>query len=321
MASKLRQSIKRVLNRTFNVRVANKVPLKVRVANKEPLTVRVEAGSLKTPSTDNVLELILAELKTHRRELEALRIAVTAETLRDVSAFFERQVSSLRETLEMLATTDISMARFGDGEFRLMLRDDFNLRFQPNSSALQQDLEAVLRLEDPSVLVCFPQVFRDAHWSGVYQELWPTLQNLIHGNQRFGCAHVTRPQVFADLGSHAVQLWRQVWDRKNVVVVTGEGSRFELVPDLFDNVTSSQFVRGPAIGAYAQLQALEAEALQAGADVALLALGPAGTVLAPRLARQGLRALDIGHLSNSYLSAVGQGPRPEALPIARGGSA
>lgn len=308
MASKLKESIKRVLNRTFNVRVAN----------NEPLKVRVDAGTLDAPSTDKLLGLILAELKTHRRELETLRIAATAETVRQVSAFFERQVASPHETLKTLATTDISMARFGDGEFRLMLRDDFNLRFQPNSDTLREDLETVLRLEDPRVLVCFPQVFRDAHWSGVYQELWPSLRELIRDDQRFGCAHVTRPQIFASLGPHALQLWRQVWEDKKVVIVTGEGSRFDLVPELFNNVKSSQFVRGPAIGAYAQLQDLEGKALKAGADVALLALGPAGTVLAPRLARQGLRALDIGHLSNSYQSAVGKGPRPEALPVSRG---
>jgi hypothetical protein len=221
------------------------------------------------------------------------------------------------ETLQTLATTDCSMARFGDGEFRLMLRDDFSLRFQRNSDNLQTDLKRILLSSDANLLIGFPQVFRDAHWSGVYQELWPVLRELIAPDQRFGCAHVTRPQLFTTFGQTAVQLWRQVWEDKRIVIVTGERSRFDLIPELFDNARTVEFVLGSPVDAYSDADELALRALQANAELALLSLGPTGTVLAARLASQGMRALDIGHLSGSYQSALGGGPRPEAMPIVR----
>lgn len=48
-------------------------------------------------------------------------------------------------------------------------------------------------------------------------------------------------------------------------------------------------------------------------DMFLIALGPTGTVLASRLFHKNLRALDIGHLNNSYDTVFLNSVRPESL--------
>lgn len=297
--------IRQAANRIFNVKVTN----------TKPIPVSFDDPIHSDPAVSKLLRQIHGELKTHRRELETIRLSATSEVMQEVSAFHRAQVQTQLETLELLATTDASLARFGDGEFRLMLRSDFNLRFQDNSAKLQNDLKNVFMSQQGNLLVGFPQLFRDAHWSGVYQELWGTLRELTTTTSNFACAHVTRPQAFSVLGDRAVELWRQVWEGKKVSIITGEGSRFDLVPELFDNLAGAEFIYSKPVGAYDDLERIESLVMDSDCDMALIALGPAGTVLAHRLADKGKRALDIGHLSNSYENVYKGAPRPEATAI------
>ncbi|MGQ3385014.1 GT-D fold domain-containing glycosyltransferase [Glutamicibacter sp. TV12E] len=301
--------IRKVANRIFSVKVVNSRPIAVTL--DPPITADRDQKTL--------LRQIHNELKTHRRELETIRLAATSEVMQDVSKFHRNQVKTLLETLELLATTDVSMSRFGDGEFRLMLLNDFNLRFQKNSSELQEDLRNVFTSNDANLAVGFPQLFRDAHWSGVYQELWPRLVQLTASDRAYACAHVTRPQAFSTLGQRAVDLWRQVWDGKKVAIVTGEGSRFELIPELFDNLASHEFIYSKPVGAYDDLDRVQALVADSDCELVLIALGPAGGILAHRLAGAGKRALDIGHLSNSYENVFKGAPRPEATAVTTDG--
>lgn len=299
--------ISRLLNKVFNVKVTNSTPIEVTVRSFDE----------KHANLDKVLKQIHSELRNYRREIETIRFATTREVMNDVGAFHRAQVSSQLESLTRLAQSQASLARFGDGEFRMMLRPDFNLRFQSNSEALRDDLRRTFTSTDENLLVGFPQLFRDAHWSGVYQELWDELRQLLTEDQRFVNAHITRPQTFSLLGQQAVDLWRSIWDGKKVSIVTGEGSRFELVPALFDNLAGSEFIYSQATNAYSDLERLHQLSLEADSDLVLIALGPAGSVLAHRLAASGKRALDIGHLPNSYLNVFEGAGRPESVPVVR----
>ena len=46
--------------------------------------------------------------------------------------------------MRRVARDRLSLARFGDGELKIMLRPQYNLRFQPWSAGLAGDLRAVL---------------------------------------------------------------------------------------------------------------------------------------------------------------------------------
>jgi hypothetical protein len=113
-----------------------------------------------------------------------------------------------------------------------------------------------------------------------------------------------------------VELWRDVWAGAEVCVVTGEGSRFELVPELFDNIKSSRYVYSTPVNAYADLprlmEALESEDPD---QLYLISLGPAGTLVAAWLARMGRWAIDIGHISDSWANVFNSGAWPESLDV------
>ena len=299
--------LKNFSNKIFNVQVRNGQPIVVRLTNK----------SGQPDIAEKTLQKILDELKLQRKELSAIRSGVNTDLMHDVTNFHSRQVRSMHESLELLASSEASLARFGDGEFRLMLRPEFNLRFQQNSRQLQEDLKEVFMSKSDDLLVGFPLQFRDAHWSHLYAELWHMLKELIHPEQKFINAHITRPKAFELMGNQAVDLWRQVWDGQDACVVTGEGSRFDLVDELFDNLKSVDFVYSTPNNAYTDVDRLVEEVQQHEAKLVLISLGPAGTVLAYKLAKLGIRALDIGHLSSSYLNVMKGDARPEATPVIR----
>ncbi|MGO2123862.1 GT-D fold domain-containing glycosyltransferase [Glutamicibacter arilaitensis] len=296
-------NIKRFANRNFNVQVANKKPIPVKMTGNDELPA--------------LLKQVIAELKRNRKELSAIRTATSGRYMDEVAEVYAHQVLPFKESLEMLAESDASLARFGDGEFRLMLRSEFNLNFQINSKELQYQLRDVFETQSSDLLIGFPFLFRDAHWSNVYAELWPSLKPLISPQQRFINAHITRPRAFETLGQQAVDLWRNVWDQKDAVIVTGEGSRFDLIPELFDNLGRVDFVHSTPMNAFADLERVVAETQKKNPDLVIISLGPAGTILAKLLSEQGIRALDIGHLSSSYLNVMQGHARPERTPALR----
>lgn len=271
-----------------------------------------------TTATNARLAKMAEESKKQTRILESIRLAVSADTMAEVQEFVNSRQLTMLDTIRRLATTENSLARFGDGEFRLMLRSDFDLRFQRNSAALQKELLEVFQATDtPGLDIGFPQVFRDAHWTGVWAELWPQLRPALPATGTFVNSHVTRPLAFSLLGDEAVQLWREVWRDKRVVVITGAGSRFEADPALFSSAISLTTVESLATHAYADLDRVVDVVLSMRdeVDLALISLGPSGTVLAPRLHQAGLRALDLGHIVNSYQNIFSGAPRPESVPL------
>ena len=271
--------------------------------------------------TNKVLREIRTELREHRKYLEAYRLVVARDVLQEVADFTAEHQIGFTRTLERIARDRVSFARFGDGELRIMLRPEFNLRFQRWSAGLATDLRAVLTYDgfDPDrLLLGFPYPYRSLYWSDLWLDIWPDLRPLLRTDIPYGTTHVSRPICFERLGQDAVDLWRQVWQDRDVCIVTGEGSRFDVVPELFGNVASSRFVHSTAVNAYSDLPRLMGELKDQDPDMLyLVALGPAGTLVTAWLAQLGRWAIDIGHISASWANVFAGGKWPERLELRR----
>lgn len=240
--------------------------------------------------------------------------------IEELHAMLEARQLGFAETLEKIRDERLSFARFGDGEFKNMLRSNYNLRFQPGSPELAEALKQVFTRTPQAdrCLIGFPTLYRDLHWSRVWIDIWPEVRALIPPDQEFGNSHVSRPIFFDRLGQQGVALWRSVWSGRNVVIVTGKDSRMTLVPELFDNVSSVDRIDSLPVDAFSDLNRVIAEARSLPEDrLFLIALGPAGTVLASRLAQLGYQAIDIGHISDSYETAFKGAAWPERKPVTR----
>lgn len=279
--------------------------------------IRWELRQQRRESVTPILRDIRREMTgKDRRRLEGIITNTLADPMRvEVRDFCAERSLGMVETVERLVEQPLSFARFGDGEFLLMLRITFALRFQKNSFALQDALRDVFTRPTDDLIIGFPHQFHTPHWTNVWSDIWTEVQSLAPADVMFGDSHVTRPIFFEEFGTPGLDLWRQVWDGKSVTVVTGRSGRFSLVDEVFGNVADLDTVWSEPENAFEDLDRVVAElASRPRTDLYLLSLGPAATVLARRLADRGMRAIDVGHLSDSYLSAFEGASLPEHRP-------
>ena len=288
----------------------------VREANSsDQLNVTLERQTNEIKGLGQKLDQLSRELIATRKNLAVVRLQVANDTLDDVSGFVRGRQLSFEDTMSRLVDGTASFSRFGDGELQMMMSPTYNLGFQRNNEYIRRNLRSVFTAEVKSnLLIGFPQVFRDVHGAQVWSQIWSELKRLVPPGLMYGNSHVSRPFYFSYAGEKGAQAWRSVWDGKTVCVITGKGSRFDLIPELFSNVKDSEFLLSLPRDADRDLDRLLEAANGMEPDLFLISLGPAGTVLSARLAAAGKRAIDIGHISNSYMNVFSKATTPERLP-------
>lgn len=257
------------------------------------------------------------ESERSRNYQDTIQRVVLSENMEEIREGMKRHQLGYLETLEAVRKDRLSFARFGDGELQLMTRVSYNLRFQRNSAALQDSLENVLNSPVDGLLLGMPSIFNDMHWRSVWADIWPSVRPFFTGDSLYGNSHVGRPVFFQHHGVEGAKAWSSLWENRTALVVTGKGSRFELVPALFGKLKSVETLYSMPSDAFVDLERVFNEAVRSTADVILISLGPTGTLLAHKLAQEGRQALDIGHLSSSYENALEGGTFPEAMPVER----
>jgi len=251
---------------------------------------------------------------------EVLVRTATKDLMDNVSSYLKKKQLSQIETINSIRAKKQNLSRFGDGEFRLLFTPQYNIGFQKNSPELRFALRETISVAkaNPDLLqIAMVPSYRDSFWSGMYSEFWPEIKELMGDLKYVGDSTVSRPNFFAAHGAEAVAAWRSVWDDLSVTVVTGEGGRFDLTPDLFDNVGSLNFSYSLAKDAFTDVPRLVSELSNNDSDLTLLSLGPAGTVLACELAKIGKWSIDIGHISSSYAQIYKGAAAPESMPLAK----
>jgi hypothetical protein len=203
------------------------------------------------------------------------------------------QVLTEWETIER-AIAGVSLCRFGDGELRLATGGE--AKSQKRDTALMVELRQILREPGPA-LVCIPRPGGPkADWWKEYER--PKYQELYE-LPVYGSAFISRPDSAPWID--CPEYWLRVaalWRGRTVVLVRGRDN--SLVPEQLGEAQRIIDLIGPAQNAFADIGSIEREITQAcrGVDAAvvILCLGATATVLAWRLARRGIYALDLGHL-------------------------
>jgi hypothetical protein len=295
-----------------------------------PLLGALEAIRAELATTRDVAAQQRKLLEDLRNEVQGVRRLNRLILDRSVAAMddeIEATISAVQmsfaQTLDAIHERRLSLARFGDGEFLLMVNPDHKLQFQRNSEGLRRELRDAMNpdwLAPGRVLVGLSPAFRgNLHWTSTWITTWPTIRTLIDPKRRYANSHVTRPVFFEKEGKAGVARWRKLWQGRPVLVVTGKGSRFDLIPELFDAAGKVDFLHAAPVHAFDdRAEILKGITERAGPDtLVLLSLGPTATVLAHMIAARGIQALDIGHLSASYNFVHANGALPEAMQAVR----
>lgn len=227
------------------------------------------------------------------------------------SAWFPK-VLELDQTLRKVIDEKCSLARYGDGEFELMAGRNMSFEFANSEMALR--LKNILANPDPRCLNCVPNVFASlGRYRTSEANLWrkaalwmrPILRETAK-DQVFGDTQTSRPYLGVGNGERAEEifgLWKELFSRKDVLIVEGRFSRLGVGNDLFEGAKSIKRIWCPAKGAYAKYDEIKEAVLKYATKDTLIvmALGATATILAYDLAKLGYWAVDAGHVDVEYM--------------------
>lgn len=196
----------------------------------------------------------------------------------------------LGEAETLAACHDLSLARFGDGELRLAI----------GGAAISQRADPKLAHELQDILVnyCGCIVGIPNFDATPNKESWDKYRARpfagFYCQDLYGSAFITRPDnaPWIDTPDYWAAV-RALWAGADVALVVGDTK--SLTPGMLTGARSVRVFEAPRQDAYAHVGRLEEE-LGTWAGLVLMCLGATATVLAARLTRRGVHALDLGHI-------------------------
>jgi hypothetical protein len=188
----------------------------------------------------------------------------------------------------------ISLARFGDGELKLAL--GASAKSQAWHPELGPALKQVLKDTRGPCLPCIPNI---AAFRGPKEPFWqayrsPRYTALYDRGAQYGSAFVTRPDSAPHIDT--VEYWERVidlWRGQDVVLV--RGSEKSLTAERLVGAHGVREIVGPRQHAWVERDSLFGQLRRESRPV-IFCLGATATVLAWRLAHEGVHALDLGHV-------------------------
>lgn len=199
-------------------------------------------------------------------------------------------VLSEDETIDLALQGD-SLARFGDGELRLVFGGKHIA--QGGDTRMADELRGILA--QSRALACIP----NCQSPNGKPQMWGATRYggkeyvALYTRKTYGSSFICRPDSAPRIDRDAYWLKvRRLWEGTDVTLVIGTrgGSLTHLV-----HARSVRLIYGPERDAYVDIDRLERE-IGTPDHTVLICLGPAATCLAERLAQKGVHACDLGHM-------------------------
>lgn len=220
---------------------------------------------------------------------------------------------TFEETINDIKYNKKSIARFGDGEFLLLIKER-DLGFQKLDLQLSDKLAEVLNNRNPDFLIAIPDSiattknhkrFAKVHWLLFINTHGQRLSGFLNIDYHYGNANMTRLYAGLKDQSQSKKLFdkvRSIWENQEILIVEGNLSRLGVGNDLFDNAKSLKRIICPGKNTFDKYEEIKTASATLGKDKLILcALGPTATVLCSDLSNLGYWAIDIGHIDVEYM--------------------
>lgn len=223
-------------------------------------------------------------------------------------------IISKEKTLNELIYNKKSIARFGDGEFRLIFGENED-GFQTHNETLSKLLYKILNCNEKNLLIGINIPYRKKDLeerSIASQNMWQIyfpknklkLAKIINNKKKYYSSLITRfYSTFRDRTNcyKYIQKFKKIWDKKDVLIIEGEKTRVGIGNDLLNNCKSIRRIICPVTNAFNVYDKILETALKFDKNILILiALGPTATVLAYDLYKHNYKAIDIGHIDIEY---------------------
>ncbi len=214
------------------------------------------------------------------------------------------------ETIRKIIDTGASIARYGDGEFKLCKgRKQIS---QVPSEAIKKQLKEILRSNIPNLLVGIPNIWNEEKnkLSKRKEKFWKNYRDkktlpFLDLEKQYYSSFISR----ADAALHidCKEYWdmcKGMWFNRNVVLIKGEENSFDKNPSIFMGAKSVEAFLAPKTNAFESIKdILHRCSLYDRSTLFVISLGPTATILAANLCILGYQALDLGHFGMMYAKA------------------
>lgn len=259
----------------------------------------------------------------------AYQYLVVAGLKEEDAECFLPQFRSDEETIRLIIEEKKSLGRFGDGEFAIAF-DIPRQKFQRTDPRLRDRIRQVITQTDNSDMLIgianhygsLERYNAQARYGiEIYltEEVRKQHMSLLSPYKVYSDTYMTRPyvifkDVFTDAPKERFENLKKIWNGKNIIIVEGAETRLGVGNDLFDDAESIQRILAPAISSFDRYDDIleKCEENASLADLFILAIGPSSGVLAYDLSKQGIQAVDVGHIDMEYeWFLAGKGVRVE----------
>jgi glycosyltransferase family protein len=230
----------------------------------------------------------------------------------EIEMFVEKYPSVLTETstLQLIIEQKLSIARFGDGEFKLMVGERHK-SFQDVDQELNRRMKEVLKSQNASLLVAIQAVRTFEQLSFIWRKfiirIGDPVLDLLDRKREYASTGVFREIHVDDSGAFIkrIRAVKKLWEARDVVFVIGRNSRFKFEKELFNNCRSISYIYGPPKNAFSHYDELinQVRKYSKNEHLILIALGPTATVMAHDLALEGYQAIDFGQMPGQFRKA------------------
>lgn len=215
------------------------------------------------------------------------------------------------DTIEQLICSNDSICRFGDGEFLLM--EGKSIPFQKADERLQQRLIEIFVSDEENILIGAQSHLASSledysliikNWiREFYIENKDILEKFFNHNKIYYDSTFTQLNILyknLDYDYYFSKI-REIWENKDITIVCGNNIFKDIESNIFDNAKSIDYLYAPSKNAFSQYNEILEKTLKTDLkSLKIIILGPTATVLAYDLAKNGHRALDLGHIAKSY---------------------
>ena len=221
------------------------------------------------------------------------------------------KVLGILDTLNYIMAHNSSVARFGDGEMDIIT--GHSIPYQDYDESLANELKEIISSEsNESLVICLSDVFeRLDRYNQEAVDFWKQHlkdNHLYYKNlckaPWYGSTFISRPYmdlVDKSLSNMYFKNIKNLWDKRDILIVEGVNSRSGVGNDLFDNANSVERIICPSKNAYSKIDEIES-LIERHAEnkLVLLILGSTAKVLAKRLSIKKFQAIDMGHIDSEY---------------------
>jgi len=219
------------------------------------------------------------------------------------------QVKNINKTIDLILKGN-SITRFGDGEFRLI--NGFSIPYQKYDKNLQKKLKQIFQEKVNKLLIGLPETFSSLNkftfperifWRKYMFKNRNSIYKLIDINKEYVSAFFSRPYLRYKNKKNTSYIFnkiKKIWNKKNILIIEGDGTRIGVGNNLLDNVLTVKRIICPNINAFDKYTQILETTLKYKSDLILVALGPTAKILTYDLTKLGIQTIDIGHLDIEY---------------------